>query len=329
MTKKEIEVKELGYPQIHSVASLRTIAQLFGTSKNRCGVYLLEFPDSVFYIGQAIDVVKRFSQHRQSHSDIIGFSFLKHPRRHLDEIERSLIHKAEKLGFVLSNTVHATHVLGDTDLDLVVSPKEQKRWLKSPVEMNRADESTIIELPDNMIHRTRDKYEKMKKRENYDAAVDLLKTYTDSCVPLPRRTEYSFWSLSCLPSTNKSTWPRLATVNMSVMEVFVIGYNKGSENELWGFVNVASDILFGRDGLMERRKFRTELPFVSMSKGRYKDGGQYQITLKARGENNIRKLINNKSVQNAAAHFNLRLMRKRPTIYSKYHCSDLAKQLVA
>ena len=109
----------------------------------------------------------------------------------------------------------------------------------------------------------------------------------------------------------------------------MIGYNKGSENELWGFVSVASDVLYGRDGLMERRKFRMELPFVSISKGRYKDVGQYQLTLKANGEDNLRKLLDNKRVQNAAAHFNLRLMRKRPTIYSKYHCSDLAKQLVA
>ena len=175
MAKKEDKIKELGYPPVQPVASLQTIVHLFGTSKSRCGVYLLEFPRSIFYIGQAVDVVRRFSQHRKNHDDIVGFSFIKTPKKRLDEVEQSLIHRAENLEFVLSNTVHATHVIGDTDLDLVVSPEEQERWLKSPVEMNGADESTIIELPDNMIHRTRDKYEKIKKRKSYDAAMNLLK----------------------------------------------------------------------------------------------------------------------------------------------------------
>ena len=46
---------ELGFTQLAPVSTLRSIAQLFGSSKPRCGIYLLEFPERRFYIGQAVE----------------------------------------------------------------------------------------------------------------------------------------------------------------------------------------------------------------------------------------------------------------------------------
>jgi len=329
MNNKDIRVEALGYPPLKPVASLQSIAHLFGSSKSRCGVYLLEFSDSSIYIGQAVDVVRRFSQHRKNHNNIVGFSFIRVNKKKLDQVERDLIHKAEELDFVILNVVHATNVVGDTDLDLVVSRQEQEHWLNNPAHANGADKSPRIELPENMVKRSIVKHEKLKKYPNYDATVDLLKIYTQSCVPKPKRTEYSFWSLSCLPGTNKSTWPRLAVVNIGVMEVLVLGHFKESKDKMWGFVTVASDVLFSKGRLRTQVKFALFLPRVRMRKGEYKDAGQHQITLYADGEDNLRKLLQNKNVQNAAAHLNLRVMKKRATIYGKHHCSDLAKQCIS
>ena len=87
MEDKDRKVVALGYPPLEPVASLRSIAHLFGSSKNRCGIYMLEFPNSIFYIGKAVDVVRRFSQHRKNHENIIGFSFIKCPEQRLSEVE--------------------------------------------------------------------------------------------------------------------------------------------------------------------------------------------------------------------------------------------------
>jgi len=115
---------------------------------------------------------------------------------------------------------------------------------------------------------------------------------------------------------------------MGVMEVLVIGHFKESTDELWGFVTVASDILFENNSLSAKRQFAASHPFVDMRVNNYKDAGQHQITLSADGEHDLRKLLQDRSVQKAAAHLNLRVMKKRATIYKKHHCSDLAKLCV-
>ena len=120
---------EMGFPPVAHVSSVPTIAHLFGTSKKRCGIYFLAFRVGLFYVGQAVDVVKRFAQHRRIHDDIVGFSFIPIPKTELDEAERAFIFRAESLGIMLTNAVHVTSIVGDTDLDLVVSVAEQEAWL--------------------------------------------------------------------------------------------------------------------------------------------------------------------------------------------------------
>ncbi len=327
MRKNDLMVELLGYPPLVSVASFKSIAHLFGSSKSRCGIYLLEFPNLVFYIGQAVEVVRRFNQHCKNHDDIIGFSFIQIPKKKLDEVEKRLIYKAENLGFVLSNSVHATNIEGETDFDFVVSQQEQDIWLSNPESTNRKDESSLIEIPENQIIRFRKKFIKFSNHAKSKEVIDLLKSYINCCVPLPRRTEYSFWSISCMPSTNINTWPRMAVVNVGVMEAFVIGYLKQSKEELWGFVNIASDILIQRWKSIEQ--FKSSFPFIEVFETSYRDAGQHQLSLETRGISNLPKLLNDESIQIASAHLNLRVMRKRATIYSKYHCNDLSKQCVA
>lgn len=326
MQSKINPAQSLGFPPIISVSSLNSIAHFFGTSKNRCGIYLLEFPDSVFYIGQAIDVVRRFNQHRKSHNDITGFSFTQIPKKELDAKEKYMIFKAENLGFRLSNSVHATNITGETDFDFVVNKEEQERWSENPKSVNQSDKPSIIELPDSQIIRYRKNYKKFSDHPKSNEVITILKKFVTSCIPFPRRTEYSFWAISCMPGTNFSTWPRLVAVNMSVMEIFVIGFLKESIDELWGFVNIASDELLNHWGSIN--KFKKEFPFTDIFETDYRDAGQHQISLETRGLKNLQKLLDEKSIQMASACLNLRLMRKRATIYSKYHCKDLSDKCV-
>ena len=143
----------LGFAAVTPVSTLRSIAQLFGSSKPRCGIYLLEFAEHRFYIGQAVEVVRRFAQHRKNYDEIVGFSFIPTQRANLDDVERRLIRRAEDLGLVMLNTVHASNVVGDTDLDLVVSPSEQAEWLSDPTTFNDADTSSPIVLPISQLER--------------------------------------------------------------------------------------------------------------------------------------------------------------------------------
>ncbi len=312
----------LGFPQAEPVSTLRSVAHLFGSSKSRCGIYLLEFPGERFYIGQAVDVARRFVQHRKNYDDISGFSFIPIQRGFLDQVERDLIQKAELLGLVILNTVHASNVIGETDLDLVLSQEEQAEWLLSPVCFNASDSASPISLPGAQLERFSKQFRQFKKTPLYIPASELLTTYVHHCIPAPKRTEYSFWVVSCLPTTNRNTWPRLLCVSAGVMELLVVGFHKDDPSALWGFVTVSSDVL--SDTFKTDKSLTDFFPSVEIIRRQYRDAGQHQVTLWAGDEQSFAAIFRHGSIQQAAASLTLRVMRKRATIYSKFHCKHAA-----
>ena len=316
----------LGFPPAEPVSTLRSVAHLFGSSKSRCGIYLLEFPEERFYIGQAVDVARRFGQHRKNYDDISGFSFIPTQRGSLDQMERDLIQKAELLGLVILNTVHASNVIGETDLDMVLSQDEQAEWLSSPVRFNTGDSASPIALPGAQLERFSKQFHKFKEHPLHIPASELLTTYVHHCIPAPKRTEYSFWVVSCLPTTNRNTWPRLLCVSAGVMELLVVGFHKDDSSALWGFVTVASDVL--SDTFKTDKSLVDFFPSVEIIRRQYRDAGQYQVTLWAGDEQSFVAILRHGAVQQAAASLALRVMRKRATIYSKFHCKHAANYAI-
>lgn len=314
----------LGFPSREPVATLFSIAHLFGRGTNRCGIYLLEFLECRIYIGQAVDVVRRFGQHRKNHADIQAFSFMPCPQDALDVTERELIRRAESQGRVLLNTVHVSQVTGDTDFDTVLSLEEQALWLASPADFNAGDSATAVVLPDAQRIRFSKQFDRFSEHPIGDAASSMLRTYVQHCIPAPKRSEYSFWAVSCLPSTNRNTWPRLFCVSAGVMELLVVGFHKSAPASMWGFVTIATDILsqaVDADPLL-----LSTLAGVEMVQRDYRDAGQHQVTLQARDCQSLKTLLEHPSIQGAGAQLALRVMRKRATIYGKFHCKPLADQ---
>lgn len=325
--KTKIVTEILGFPEIKDVATLPSISHLFKKSDSRCGVYLLQFSAIEFYIGQAIEVVKRFAQHRKNSNDIVGFTFKPIKQINLNEIEKELIRAAEKAGLVLTNVTYASITVGQTDLDLIVSPSDQKAWIAAPLYVNENQKNALIKLNDAHFHRFKNRFDQFSKHPHYLKIMHLLSNFINRAVPFSKATEYSFWAISCLPSTNQKTWPRLICLNMAVMEILVMGYLKSDNDQLWGFVTVASDILIEEFGSYEA--FQSKHPKIELIERNYKDAGQFQITLHALKTDELTRLLESNKVLKAAAILNRRVMRKRATIYQKYHCKQLANELQA
>jgi len=91
MTAEKINSLGFLFNQHLDVKGRLSISDLFPKSKSRCGIYLLNFSDGTFYIGQAIDSVRRFSQHRKNYSNIEKFWFQPIDKNKLDETEQRLI----------------------------------------------------------------------------------------------------------------------------------------------------------------------------------------------------------------------------------------------
>jgi hypothetical protein len=318
----------LGFGEQIDVRGRLSVADLFSQSKSRSGVYLLRFESGAYYIGQAIEVCRRFAQHRVSVGDIVGFAFMPVRQDTLDSTERALIQNAEMAGLPLTNRVHVSNLLGETDFDLVIPAPEQEAWLASWPRSSALGLAPVqIPLDAAPRVRTNQAFAKLRRDVRWPTVLTCLRTYAAACLPFAESTQLTFWSVSCLPSTNRSTWPRFCSINAGLMEMLVIGWEI-DEPETWGFVNGARSVIeqeYGTIAAFKRRHRRLEVN----ESAAYRSAGGDQLQIRAGSLTELAEALEIPAVRNSAALLALRVMRTRATIYSKFHCPALADAMIA
>ncbi|HEX5153125.1 MAG TPA: hypothetical protein VFW07_16860 [Parafilimonas sp.] len=235
------------------------------------------------------------------------------------------IQEAELNGILLTNKTFVSNVIGDTDLDLIIPPTEQNEWLENNVTLSNDgfDLYSNIELKYKIKYRQN--FEKFQQLENYGELKKLLNHYITNCLPAFKKTEMSFWSLSCMPSTNSGTWPRFFCVNVNAMEVFVLGCEKKTKVPFC-FLVVTQRFDKGQK-VIDRlyKKYKS----LEMFESAYRAAGADQVRLHFTDLQELENvLLTEKEIITSIKEMNLRLMRKGGTIYSPYHCFDLVKNVV-
>ncbi len=310
------------YENGFDVTGRLSIADRFPKSKSRCGIYLLGFPNDIYYIGQAIDAVRRFAQHRKNYSDIVSYWFQAVDKSQLDYLERTLIQQAEEQGLLLSNRTFVSNVIGETDLDLIMSEPEQKEWLWKDCEQSTAHNELYAAIAEKFKIKYRQKFDKLSQTSIYPRIKKILQIYATCCLPKAATTQLSFWSLSCLPSTNGNE--RYFCLNVNGMEVFVMGQHKNA-SEPFSFL-VASRSILNEDNI---QAIRLQYTSLKVYYDNYQAAGPDQVTLDFGKLDDLENCLTyNSLVRQAIKHLNLRLMRKGGTIYSPYHCFDLANAIL-
>lgn len=306
----------LNFPAWREVRGRQSVADLF-KPKERCGIYVLGFEDGERYVGQAVDVVARFNQHRKTHPDISHLTFKRVPKVDLDPVEQGHIRHLEAMSLRLRNIAHMSVVSGERDLDLVVTPEQQEQWLNQ--------EAT--ELPDEAAHvqdhdlrrRYRRRFERLLTLPHAQDALLVLGLYLETVVPFYRRTELSFWAVSCLPNTGAPEGSTLLfRVNLNMQEVFSLFT---TEAGLWGSFHLAASPYqaeLGPDWMTQLNEMAWEA-----SDHTYAPGGQDQFNLYGEGFQGLVDLLMDRTHSRAMRLLNLRLMRKGATYYGRYHSLDL------
>lgn len=103
---------------------------------------------------------------------------------------------------------------GSTGLRQFLDLQQQRDWMLGKTRLRDADErSESLEMRFKYVAR----FEKLQRRPQAQEVLEILRRYGRDCIPIPRRTERHFWSVSCLPSTPGKA---LVRVNASWMELF-------------------------------------------------------------------------------------------------------------
>lgn len=305
---------QLGFPPWTEAEGRQSVADLYRAGR-RCGIYILGFKTGERYVGQAVDVVRRFGQHRKTHGDIAHVTFQQVKPQDLNRVERHCVHKLEAAGTPLRNIALMSLVAGERDLDLVITPGEQEAWLSDAGTLSTSGERVQDAALRQRHHK---RYAQLLTLPHAQDALTVLGLYLDTALPAPRRTELSFWMVSCLPYGAKPEGTLYARVSLNMQEVFSLyGHPEG----LSASFHLARSPF--REELGENWMGELAQEGWDVSDHAYVPGGQDQFELFTADTENLLTLVLDPVASTAMALLNLRLMRKGPTYYGRSHCLDL------
>ncbi|NNJ12914.1 hypothetical protein EKD04_021535 [Chloroflexales bacterium ZM16-3] len=291
----------------------------------KSGIYVLHLADGRFYVGQSVDLTARLATHRRNYPTLRQVSLLHLPRTKaiLDAREREAIHILESRGFALLNIVHASITHQSSPFDDLVLPDDQRRWLVDSTTL-ATGQRTIV--PVDLRAKQAGKFTQLQQRSDANRIIACLRQYVAACIPMPALTEPAYWSVSCMPSTNASTWPRIACFNSNTMEVCVVGRLKDNPRQIWAFVNI-SNLAF-RAAYPQNAPFLAIYPGATIDEVGYVAAGIDQVSIEVVGIDQLERLLRDPGILAAARLLNLHLMRKRTNFFARFHCYDLADRLI-
>jgi hypothetical protein len=302
----------LGFVLTLNVKGRASIADLFKANERR-GIYVLHFSNGEFYAGQATDVTRRYVQHRTTHRDIEKISFKPVIQDCLNEEERSTIWQLEQEGWPLRNIVFTSSPRGESDFDLIMSSEEQQQWLDNPTVVDNKGERLV---DPELRRKFRNAYERFLQTPYANDIIDILKIYVSAGIPAIRRGEVSFWCLSCRAR-------RHGRVNIYWQEVLTPFIY---EKELWLSLHMARSPLEKAFGNDLSRLFE-QYPMADYIDHKYEPGGQdqtsFEIPAIAAGA-----FITDPAITSAIRLLNLRLMKKGPCNWGRFHCMDFADRVI-
>lgn len=108
------------------------------------------------------------------------------------------------------------------------------------------------------------------------------------------------------------------------MEVFVLGRWPREEETTWAFLVVAkSEILAAYSSLRQAGQLLDAL----VEPCSYRAAGEDQVRISTDSLEVMARVLRNSVVRRAARTLILRLMRKGATLYAKFHCPQLAREV--
>lgn len=208
-------------------------------------------------------------------------------------------------------------------LDQLLSDDRLQAWVDGSISLDDRD-ATRFDLAQQRAEGL-PRFDELSAHHDWPAVQEAIRTYILQCLPFPRRSEWSHWVISAMPSTGRTArWRRLCVVSVNQMETLVIGQvTEGSSTELTAFVNVSRSRLLSRGETQAAFLARMNAA-VDLSETDYRAAQGDSIGVDVEGASGLAEILRDGRVLEAARHLNLHLMRRGETSYHSSHCFPLA-----
>ena len=204
---------------------------------------------------------------------------------------------------------------------------QQRAWLDGEAELDDADREESLEQQSlELRFRYAARFEKLLRRPQAEDVFDILRIYADRCLPIPRKTERFYWSVSCLPSTNDKP---LVRVNASWMELFtLLPDGDGLRSRI--IVHLAD---FTTDGSPDPDQLDEDFLESCVEQPQDVTHTLWRrpqiLIVKVRGAASIRKFLADPRAFRAIRNFNLTHMNRGRNAYQASHCYSVADEMLS
>ena len=209
-----------------------------------------------------------------------------------------------------------------TGIGTFLGVEQQRAWIQGKARL--VDVAERLDQPEQRLKYLA-RHEKLQRMPPARAVFDLIGRYGRDFIPIPRRTERYWWSVSCLPATPGKA---LVRINASWMELFSI---HADGVDLRGtFLVHLSDFTTDRSPHRES----VDQDFLERSVAEAEDvsiffpHGADIFGIKIHGARSIDKFLRSPRVQQAIRVFNLTHMNRGRNAYQASHCPSLADHMV-
>lgn len=209
-----------------------------------------------------------------------------------------------------------------TGLRQFLNLEQQRDWIEGIAVPRDADErSESFEQRFNYAARV----EKLLRRPQGQDVLEILGLYGQRCIPIPRRTERYYWSVSCLPSTSDKP---LVRVNASWMELFTL-YAVG-EGLRSRFILHLSDFTTNRSTVADHLDEALLEACVTSPEDidYFFPRGADMFGINVRGAASIREFLASSHALRAIRTFNLTHMNRGRNAYQASHCYGVADHML-
>ena len=226
----------------------------------------------------------------------------------------------------MTRTITAPQCLPDRGrikgLRQFLDPEQQCAWREGKTSPTDADERN-----QSLEHRFKyvARFEKLLRRPQSPEVLEILRTYCDHCIPIPRRTERYYWSVSCLPSTSDKP---LVRVNASWMELFTL--LPEGDGLRARFIVHLSDFTADRSCVPDNldEAFLERCVTSPKNVSYFFPNGADIFVIKVRGSASIRKFLAAPRALVAIRAFNLTHMNRGRNAYQASHCYSVADAML-
>jgi hypothetical protein len=200
--------------------------------------------------------------------------------------------------------------------------EQQRDWMEGKASLRDAsDRAESLELRFKYVAR----FEKLLRRPQAQEVLEILKLYAESCIPIPRKTERHYWSVSCLPSTSDKP---LVRVNASWMELFTI-YAEG-EGIRARFIVHLSDFTTDQSATQSQldEEYLGQSVMAPEDIGHFFPRGEDMLIIAVRGSTSVRKFLGASRAVRGVRRFNLTHMNRGRNAYRASHCYSVADYML-